>query len=71
MHVAAEAFRVPTKQLEADLKHGKFPNADRRERYIPYEDLVAAGYSIDPRWPRGWRAYLKNRERIRRVDTTS
>jgi hypothetical protein len=63
--VAAEAFRVPKRKLEDDLKHGRFPNADRRERYIPYEDLVAAGYSLDPRWLRSWRGYLKNAERIR------
>jgi hypothetical protein len=64
--VAAEAFKVPRRKLEHDLKHGRFPNADRRRRYIPYEDLVAAGYNLDPRWLRGWRGYLQNAERIRK-----
>jgi hypothetical protein len=64
LSVAAE-FKVPTRQLEDDLKRGRFPNARRRGRYIPYEDLVAAGYSLDPRWLRSWRGYLKNAERTR------
>ena len=64
VHVAAEAFRVDRRQLDDDLKHGRFPNAYRDGSWmIPRADLEAAGYKIDPRWQRSQTAFLRNNKR--------
>ena len=66
IHVAALAFRVDRRQLDRDLKHKRFPNAYFGERggwMIPREDLEAAGYKLDQRWSRSWRAIVRQSER--------
>ena len=64
VHVAAEAFRVERRQLDHDLKQGRFPNAYRSGSWmIPRADLEAAGYKIDPRWQRSQAAFVRNNKR--------
>jgi hypothetical protein len=64
VHVAAEACGVDRRQLDHDLKHGRFPNAYRDGGWmIPRADLEAAGYKIDSRWQRGHAAFLGNNKR--------
>jgi hypothetical protein len=64
VHVAAEAFRVDRRQLDHDLKQGRFPNAYRDGAWmIPRGDLEAAGYKIDQRWQRSHAAFLRNSKR--------
>jgi hypothetical protein len=64
VHVAAEAFRLERRQLDHDLKHGRFPNAYRDGSWmIPRADLEAAGYKTDPRWQRSHAAFVRNNKR--------
>jgi hypothetical protein len=66
VNVAPEAFKVNRRVLDDGLKHGRFPNAYRGEGHwmIPADDLVAAGFKLDPRWVRRCHGSVSNSARI-------